>query len=128
MSVDITSTLDYPLEKVTLRMENASLTFPEGNIKEVTIEPRENRFIFDVNTHRKGSFIVDITLESGRSGHRQHLTTVNTSIINSLAIILLVCLAVIFALVILVRRLLRRYRGGKHSRGKANRTSQEEGE
>jgi hypothetical protein len=43
LSVDVTSTLDYPLENVTLRMENASLTFPGGSSREVTIEPRENR-------------------------------------------------------------------------------------
>ena len=120
LSVDITSTLNYPLENVTLRMENASLTFPEGKARQVTIEPRENRFIFEVDTHRKGSFIVDIVLESGGLVVDSTSTTVNTSIINTLAIILLACLAVIFALVILTRRLLQRYRGGKHTRGRTD--------
>jgi hypothetical protein len=119
LNVDVTSSLDYPLEKVTLRMENASLTFPGGNSREVTIEPRENRFVFDVNTHRKGSFIVDIVLESGDLVLSSTTTTVNTSIINTLAIILLVGLAFLVALVVVVRRLLRRYRGGKHSKGRA---------
>jgi len=120
LSVDVTSALDYPLENVTLRMENASLTFPQGSSREVTIEPRENRFIFDVDTHRKGSFIVDIMLEADGLVIDSTSITVNTSIINTLAIILLACLAFIVALVIIVRRLLRRHRGGKHSRGKVN--------
>jgi hypothetical protein len=120
LSVDVTSALAYPLDKVTLRMENASLTFPQGNSREITIEPRENRFIFDVDTHRKGSFIVDIVLEADDLVIDSTSITVNTSIINTLAIILLACLAFIVALAILVRRLLRKYRGGKHSRGKVN--------
>ncbi|MBN2028319.1 MAG: hypothetical protein JW854_16340 [Actinobacteria bacterium] len=120
LSVDVTSALDYPLENVTLRMDNASLTFPQGSSREVTIEPRENRFIFDVDTHRKGSFIVDIMLEADGLVIDSTSITVNTSIINTLAIILLACLAFIVALVIIVRRLLRRYRGGKHSRGRVN--------
>jgi len=120
LSVDITSTLDYPLEKVTLRMENASLTFPQGNSMEVTIEPRENRFIFDVDTHRKGSFIVDIVLEADSLVIDSTSTTVNTSIINTLAIILLACFAFIVVIVAVLRRLLRRYRGGKHSKGRAD--------
>jgi hypothetical protein len=117
LSVDITSNLDYPLEHVTLTMENTSLTFPNGNSMQVTIEPRENHFIFDVNTHRKGSFIVDIVMETGGLVIDSTTTTVNTSIINTLAIILLACLAGIVALVIMTRRLLRRYRGGKHAGG-----------
>ena len=118
LSIDVTSALAYPLEKVTLRIDNPSLTFPQGNSMEVTIEPRENRFIFDVNTHRKGSFIVDIVLETGDLLIDSTSITVNTSIINTLAIILLICLASIVALVIVTRRLLHRYRGGKHSRGR----------
>jgi len=120
LSVDVTSSLDYPLENVTLRMENASLTFPQGSSRVVTIEPRENRFIFDVDTHRKGSFIVDIMLEADGLVIDSTSITVNTSIINTLAIILLACLAFIVASVIIVRRLLRRYRGGKHSRGRVS--------
>ncbi|RJP35621.1 MAG: hypothetical protein C4536_00435 [Actinobacteria bacterium] len=120
LSVDVTSSLAYPLEKVTLRLDNASLTFPQGNSMEVTIEPRENRFIFDVDTHRKGSFIVDIMLEADDLLIDSTSITVNTSIINTLAIILLACLAFIVALVIVMRRLLRRYRGGKHSRGRSD--------
>ncbi len=118
LSVDVTSALDYPLEGVTLRMDNASLMFPQGSSMEVTIEPRENRFIFDVDTRRKGSFIVDIVLEAGDLVIDSTSITVNTSIINTLAIILLVCLAVIVAMVVLARRLVRRYRGGKHSKGR----------
>jgi Family of unknown function (DUF6049) len=119
LNVDVTSALDYPLEGVTLRMENASLVFPQGSSMEVTIEPRENRYIFDVDTRRKGSFIVDIVLEAGDLVIDSTSTTVNTSIINALAIILLACLAVIVAAVVLTRRLVRRYRGGKHSRRRA---------
>ncbi len=120
LSIDVTSALAYPLEKVTLRIDNPSLAFPQGNSREVTIEPRENRFIFDVDTHRKGSFIVDIVLETGDLLIDSSSITVNTSIINTLAIILLVCLACIVALVIVSRRLLRRFRGGKHSQRRAN--------
>jgi hypothetical protein len=87
---------------------------------EVTIEPRENRFIFDVDTHRKGSFIVDIVLEADNLVIDSTSTTVNTSIINTLAIILLACFAFIVVIVAVLRRLLRRYRGGKHSKGRAD--------
>lgn len=118
LSVDVTSGLDYPLEKVTLRLDNANMTFPEGSSREVVIEPRENRYIFSVDTRRKGSFIVDIVLESGDLVIDSTSTTVNTSIINTLAIILLACLAFIVASVIAARRLLRRYRGGKHVKGR----------
>ncbi len=120
LSVDVTSALDYPLQNVILRMENTNLTFPQGNSRQVTIEPRENRFIFDVDTHRKGSFIVDIVLQADGLVIDSTSITVNTSIINTLAIILLACLAFIVALAAVSRRLLRRFRGGKHSRGKAN--------
>jgi hypothetical protein len=118
ISVDVTSNLDYPLENVTLSMQNTSLSFPDGNSMVVTIEPRENRFIFDINTNRKGSFIVDIVLQADRLVIASTSTTVNTSIINTLAIILLVCLAAIVALAIIVRRLLRQRRGGKHAKGR----------
>ena len=117
ISVDITSSLDYPLENVTLSMRNTSLSFPDGNSKVVTIEPREDRFIFDINTHRKGSFLVDIVLEADNLVIASTSTTVNTSIINTLAIILLACLIAIVALAVLVRRLLRRHQGGKHVKG-----------
>lgn len=121
LSVDITSGLDYPIT-ATLRLENASLSFPEGNAKnDVIIEPRENHFTFSVNTHRKGSFIVDITLESGGLVLDQTSTAVNTSIINTLAIILLACFAFIVALVVAVRRLSARLRKGKHSKGRGSR-------
>lgn len=120
LSVDITSALDYPLEDVVLRMDNTSLTFPDGNSMLVTIEPRENRFVFDVNTYRKGSFIVDIVLEADDLVIASTTTTVNTSIINTLAIILLVCLTALVALAIMARRLLRRYHGGKHAKRKAS--------
>ncbi len=119
LSVDITSNLDYPLENVTLSMQNTSLSFPKGNSMVVTIEPRENRFIFDINTHRKGSFIVDIVLKADNLVIASTSTTVNTSIINTLAIILLACLAAIVALAVMVRRMLRRHRGGKHAKGGA---------
>ena len=116
LSVDITSGLDYPLEGVTLRLENASMAFPEGSAREVVVEPRENRYIFRVDARRKGSFIVDIVLQSGDLVIDSSTTTVNTSIINTLAIILLACLAALVGVVAAARRLLRRYRGGKHTR------------
>jgi hypothetical protein len=99
-------------------MDNPNLSFPEGSSRQVTIEPRENRFIFEVDTRRKGSFIVDIVLASGGLIIDSTTTTVNTSIINTLAIILLICLALLVALAVAVRRLLRKYRGGKHSKGR----------
>ncbi len=119
LNIDVNSALDYPLSGVTLRLENPALTFSGGGSMTVTIEPRENRFTFDVNTHRKGSFIVDIVLEAGELVIDDTSTTVNTSIINTLAIILLAVVAGLVALAALSRRLLRRPRGGRHSRGKA---------
>ncbi len=118
LSVDVTSGLDYPLQGVTLRLDNANMTFPEGSAREVVIEPRENHYIFQVDARRKGSFIVDIVLESGDLLIDSTSTTVNTSIINTLAIILLAGLALLVAMAIAVRRLLGKYRGGKHARGR----------
>jgi hypothetical protein len=118
LTVDITSGLDYPI-KATLRIENTSISFPDGNSKnDVTIEPRENRLVFSVNTHRKGSFLVDIVLETNGLVVDRTSTTVNTSIINTLAIILLACLAFIVALVASLRRLSRKLHSGKHSKGR----------
>lgn len=120
LNVDVTSGLDYPLQ-ATLSLENPSITFPdpEGNERAVTIEPRENRFTFSITTRRKGSFIVDINLKAGVLAIDNTSTTVNTSIINTLAIIGLACLSGIVILVALARRLMRRFREGKHSKGRA---------
>ncbi|NPV58505.1 MAG: hypothetical protein HPY75_02435 [Actinobacteria bacterium] len=120
LNIDVSSTLDYPLNGVTLRLDNPALTFPGGDSKVVTIEPRENRFTFEVDTHRKGSFIVDIVLEAGDLVIDDTTTTVNTSIINTLAIIMLAALAGLVAVSVLLRRLLRGIRGGRHTRGKAS--------
>lgn len=117
LSVDVTSNLDFPI-RATLRLENASLTFPEGAKMEVQIEPRENRFVTSVSTHRKGSFLVKIVLEIDGLVIDETTTTVNTSILNSLAVILLLCLSSLVAFSILFRRLSRRMRGGKHARGR----------
>lgn len=117
LSVDILSELDFPL-RATLKMENPSLTFPEGDSMEIRIEPRENRFVLPITTHRRGSFLVDIVLEANGLVIDRTTITVNTSIINTLAVILLACLVGIVGLVVLLRRLLRKMRGGKHVRRK----------
>lgn len=119
LTVDVTSGLDYPLE-ATLRLENHSVTFPDGNSMEVNLVPQENRFVFSIDTRRKGSFSVDIVLESGGMIWDRTSTTVNTSIINSLAIILLAGLAFLVAAILVFRRLLARFRGGKHAKGRKN--------
>ncbi|MDY6794735.1 MAG: DUF6049 family protein [Actinomycetota bacterium] len=118
LTVDITSALDYPMKGLTLRLENSSISFPEGRSQEVTIEPQENHFIFSVDTHRKGSFIIDIVLETGDLVVDSTTTTINTSIINTLAIILLACLAFLMAITVIIRRLIQRFRSGKHSKGR----------
>jgi len=120
LNVDINSGLDYPV-RATLSVENPSLSFPEGNVLEVQIEPRENRFAFPVNTHRKGSFRVEITLKMDGMVVDQTYITLNTSIINTLAVILLACLSGAALLAMGFRRLTRGRRGGKHSRGRNRR-------
>jgi len=117
LSVDVTSNLDFPI-RATLRLENSSITFPEGRRMDVRIEPRENRFVTSVSTHRKGSFLVRIVLEIDGLVIDETTTTVNTSIINSLAVILLICLAGLVAVSILIRRFLGRFRKGKHAKGR----------
>lgn len=117
LSVDINSNLDFPI-RATLRLENTSLTFPEGTRIQVQIEPRENRFVTSVSTPRKGSFLVKIVLEIDGFVIDETTTTVNTSIINSLAIILLLCLVALVALSFLLRRLSRNIRRGKHAKGR----------
>lgn len=114
--VDITSGLDYPIS-CTLSAENHNVTFPEGNRLEVTIEPQENRFILPIETHRKGSFIIDITLKAGNTVIDSTTIAVRTSMINTLAVILLACLAGLVSSAYLARRLYRRVRkGGKHEK------------
>jgi hypothetical protein len=117
LTVDITSTLDYPIE-ATLRLSNRSVSYPDGNSQQVIIEPRENSFDFSIDTRRKGSFIIDILLENGDLVIGQTSTTVNTSIINTLAIILLACLAALVALIVVLRRLSARLHTGKHAKGR----------
>ncbi len=119
LNVDVTSGLDYSLQ-ATLRLENASIIFPEseGNSRLVTIEPRENRFVFSITTRRKGSFIVDIYLEANGLAIDSTSTTVNTSIINSLAIVSLACLTGMVLLAVLFRRLSRKLHEGRHSKGR----------
>lgn len=116
LSVDINSDLDFPI-RATLRMSNPSLTFPQGNSLEIRIEPRENRYLFPVSTHRRGSFLVDIVLEADGLIIDRTTITLNTSIINTLAVILLACLAGAIGLALALRRLTRSLRGGKHARG-----------
>jgi hypothetical protein len=120
LAVDITSGLDYPIE-ATLRLENASLSFPDGNLKKVIVEPRENRFVFSVITHRKGSFKVDIFLEANGLLIDGTSTTLNTSIINTLAIVLLIALSFLAVVVASLKRLSRKLRGGKHSKTRKDR-------
>jgi len=117
LTVDITSTLDYPIA-ATLRLSNNSVSYPDGNSRQVIIEPRENSFDFSIDTRRKGSFIIDILLENGDLVIDQTCTTVNTSIINTLAIILLACLAGLVALIVILRRLSARLHTGKHAKGR----------
>ena len=117
LSVAISSSLDYPIT-ANLRMENPSLSFDSQD--DITIRPRENSFAFSVNTHRKGSFLVDIILETNGLVIDQASTTVNTSIINTLAIVLLAGLAFIVAAIILGRRLSQNPYRGKHSRGRSS--------
>ena len=115
LSVDVLSELDFPI-RATLRLENPNLVFPEGNVIEVQVEPRENRFVLPIGTHRRGSFLVDIELETNGLVLDSTTITVNTSIINTLAIILLACLAGIVALGMFLRRVWRNTAGGRHVR------------
>ncbi|MDI6874751.1 MAG: DUF6049 family protein [Actinomycetota bacterium] len=115
LSVDILSELDFPI-RATLRMENPNLAFPEGNTLQVQVEPRENRFVLPISAHRRGSFLVDIELETNGLVLDRTTITVNTSIINTLAVVLLVCLLGMVGLGMLLRRIWRNIRGGKHAR------------
>ncbi len=117
LSVDVLSELDFPI-RATLRMENPNLAFPEGNTVEVQVEPRENRFVFPIGTHRRGSFLVPIELEADGLVLDSTTITVNTSIINTLAVILLVCLMATLGLGMLLRRTWRRIKGGRHGQEK----------
>jgi hypothetical protein len=117
INVSITSSLDYPIT-ADLKMENPSLIF--DNQEGITIRPRENTFSFSVNTHRKGSFLVDIILETGGLVIDHNQTTVNTSVINTMAIILLACLAGIVGAVVLIRRFSNKINSGKHAKGRNN--------
>ncbi|OFW55412.1 MAG: hypothetical protein A2W01_06625 [Candidatus Solincola sediminis] len=115
LNIAISSSLDYPIT-ANLKMENSSLSFDDQ--EGITIRPRENSFSFSVNTHRKGSFIVDIVLETGGLIIDRTTTSVNTSIINTMAVILLACLAGLVAGIILIRRLSRGPYKGKHAKSR----------
>lgn len=115
LSVDILSELDFPL-RATLRMENPNINFPEGNILDVQVEPRENRFLLPIRSNRRGSFLVEIELETNGLVLDRTTITVNTSIINTLAIILLACLLGVVGVASLIRRAWRAIPQGKHVR------------
>lgn len=115
LAVNVVNDLGFPV-KVVMRLENRNLVFPEGNEMEVTLLPRENQFIFPVEAHRKGSYLVDIALESDGADLDRTQITVNTSMINSLAIILLLSLTAFISLVSFFRWTSRAMRSGKHAR------------
>ena len=115
LAVNVVNDLGFPV-KAVMRLDNRNLAFPEGNEVEVTLLPRENQFTFPVEAHRKGSYAVEIVLESGGTDLDRTSLTVNTSMINSLAIVLFLCLTAFFALVSFFRWTSRAMRTGKHAK------------
>ncbi|MEJ5185918.1 MAG: DUF6049 family protein [Candidatus Geothermincolales bacterium] len=115
LAVNVVNDLGFPV-KAVMKLENRNLIFPQGQVSEITLLPRENQFVFPVEAQRKGSYVVEITLETkGYVLGRTNLT-VNTSMINSLAIILLICLTALLSLISLFRWSNRVMRTGKHAK------------
>ncbi len=115
LTVVVSNVNPYPV-RARLTLSGRGVDFPQGDSREVTIEPRENSFSFPLTTRGKGGFLVDIDLYLGDM--RVSGTTVNlrTSNINTLAIILLTVVLALIALNLATRKMSHWGKRGRHER------------
>lgn len=113
LTVVVSNLNNYPV-KADLLLSDTTVIFPEGNQREVVINPQDNRFQFDVETRRKGSFLLDIILRG--EGLELGRSTVNlrTSSLNTLALIFLAALLGALFLAMLLRKMSHWGRRGRH--------------
>ncbi len=116
LTVVVSNLNPYPI-KAQLSLSDTSVSFPEGNRREVVVNPQDNRFKFAVETSRKGSFLLDIRL-AGEGDLVISSSTVNlkTSSLNTLALTFLAGLLGILLLALLLRKMRHWGRRGKHER------------
>ena len=114
LTVVVSSLNDYPI-KAYLNLSDTSVSFPEGNRREVVVNPQDNRFKFAVETSHKGSFLLDIVL-TGEDDLEISRSTVNlrTSSLNTLALTFLAILLGALLLALLLRRMRHWGRRGRH--------------
>jgi hypothetical protein len=103
----------YPV-KADLILSDTSVNFPQGNRREVVINPQDNRFQFDVETSRKGSFLLDIVLTGENLEISRSTVNLRTSSLNTLALTFLAILLGALLLALLLRKMRRWGRRGKH--------------
>lgn len=104
--------------KGTLEFSSNGLGFPDGETKEVVLEPKENLFEIPVKVQKKGRVSFKARLVSNGMVLGNVDTNVLTSRFNTFAMIVV---AGILGLILLVWviRVVRRVKAGKHKRGHA---------
>ncbi len=113
LTVAVSNTNDYPI-KADLILSDTSVIFPEGNQREVVVNPQDNRFQFDVETQRKGSFLLDIVLTGEGLEISRSTVNLRTSSLNTLALIFLAALLGALLLAMLLRRMSHWGKRGRH--------------
>jgi hypothetical protein len=113
LTVVVSNLNNYPV-KADLLLSDTTVIFPEGNQREVVVNPQDNRFRFDVETRRKGSFLLDIVLSGGGLELSRSTVNLRTSSLNTLALIFLAVLLGALFLVMLLRKMSHWGRRGKH--------------
>jgi hypothetical protein len=113
LTVVVSNLNDYPV-KADLLLSDTTVIFPEGNQREVVVNPQDNRFRFNVETRRKGSFLLDIVLSGGGLELSRSTVNLRTSSLNTLALIFLAVLLGALFLAMLLRKMSHWGRRGKH--------------
>lgn len=115
LTIVVSNLNGYPV-KGSLIISDTSVDFPDGSAREVVINPQENRFQFAVSARKKGSFLLDITLEGGGMVISRSSINLRTSSINTLALIFLVIMLALLTLNLALRKMRTWGRRGKHER------------
>lgn len=113
LTVVVSNLNDYPV-KAYLNLSDTSVSFPQGSRREVVINPQDNRFKFDVETSRKGSFLLDIVLTGDGLEISRSTVNLRTSSLNTLALTFLAILLGALLLALLLRKMRHWGRRGKH--------------
>jgi hypothetical protein len=115
LTVVVNNLNPYPV-KARISLAGRGVDFPQGDSREVVLEPQENSFSFPVATAGKGGFLVDVELSCGGLEVSKTVVSLRTSNINTLSIIFLVVLLGLLAAVWALKKMRHWGRRGKHER------------